>query len=84
MLFEYSTLNLLQTFAVRFLLTLVPKNNYNTVYHGQRQKKASNKQGKRSLLNTGVNLCNKVLLGGEICTVTRPWNGLAALMRGSA
>ena len=62
---------------------LSPKNNYNTVYHGQRQKKASNKQGKRSLLNTGANLCNKDLLGGEICTVTRPWNGLAALMRGS-
>ena len=81
MLFEYSTLKLLlKTFAEEFLSTLVSKNNYN----GLRPKKANNKRGERSLLNTGVKLYNKYLLGGETRTVTRPWDGLAALVWGSA
>ena len=85
MLFEHSTLkHLLKTFAEEFLSTLVSKNNYNTRYSGLRTKKANNKRGERSLLNTGVNSYNKYLLGGETCTVTRPWDGLAALVWGSA
>ena len=84
MLFEYSTLKLLlKTFSQEFLSTLVSKNNYNTRYNGLKPKKANNKRGERSLLNTGVNLYNKYLLGGETRTVARPWDGLAALMWGS-
>ena len=85
MLFEYSTLKLLlKTFSQEFLSTLVSKNNYNTRYNGLKPKKANNKRGERSLLNTGVKLYNKYLLGGETRTVTRPWDGLAALVWGSA
>ena len=80
MLFEYFTLKLLTTFSDQFLLTFVSKNSYNTRYNGLRPKKASNIRGDRSQLNTGVNLYNKYLLGAETRTVTRPWDGLAALM----
>ena len=43
-----------------------------------RQKQTRNKRSKKYLLNTGVNLYNKYLLGGEKRTVTRHWDGLAA------
>ena len=83
MIFEYSTLKpLLKTFSKEYLSTSVSKNNYSTRYSGLRQKKSNNKRGEWSLLNTGVNLYNKYLLRGEAHTVTRPWDGLAALMWG--
>ena len=72
MIFNYSV------FSMDFIQSLVQKNCYNTRFAGLRSIKANNKRGERSLLCTGVLLCNKYLSGGEIGTLSRPLDGLAS------
>ena len=63
MLFEFRHLKLLlKTHTKEEILTLLPDHGYNTRTKSLKIIKANNKRGGRSLLYTGVKLCNRYLL----------------------